>query len=59
MQPAIPQTYANIERKAQEPTAGAVPRREPWYCHRHFATNMRPGAQVGLATVAWAECAQA
>lgn len=29
MQPAIPQTYANIERKAQEPTAGAVPRREP------------------------------
>lgn len=29
MQPAIPRTYANMEWKAQEPTAKAVPRREP------------------------------
>lgn len=28
MQPAIPRTYANMEWKAQEPTAKAVPRRE-------------------------------
>lgn len=29
MQPAVPRTYANMEWKAQEPTAKAVPRREP------------------------------